>query len=77
MFIILYLLLPGASAATAAHICIARLHLKHGLEHVLGRGGEEVNLSVGMEAIQVRALWWQRLVYVCVVTYRLQITKHY
>ena len=66
-FNISHLLLSGSSTASAA-TGITWLHLQNRTEQILRGGRQELNLSVRMETVQVRTLWWKALVNVCVVT---------
>lgn len=50
-----HLVLPGDCGASGS-AGLARLHLKHSAKQILRGGGEEADLSVGVEAVQVRAL---------------------
>ena len=61
-----YLLL-SAGASTITSPRVTRLHLKHRLEEVFRGGGEELYLSIGVQAVQIGGLWGQALVYVVVV----------
>lgn len=59
------LLLGGTAAATSTSV--SRLHFKHGSEEIVRVGGEELNLGVGVKAVQVGALRGQALIDVSVV----------
>lgn len=50
-----HLVLPGDCGASGS-AGLARLHLEHSAEQILRGGGEEADLSIGVEAVQVRAL---------------------
>lgn len=52
-----YLFFPGLSS-TAFSTTVSRLHLQQRTEKIIRRSCKEANLSIRMQAIQVRALWW-------------------
>lgn len=54
---------PGPHSSFT-HAGVPGLHLQHGAEELLGGLGEEANLSIGVETIQIRRLWRQSIVYV-------------
>lgn len=60
-------LLSGSGASTCCS-GITRLHLKHSPEQIVGVCCQELDLSIGVKAVQVRALRRQALVDVCMVS---------
>jgi len=70
-----HLFLPTDSG-TACRSSIPGLHLQHGSEEVLGQRGQELDLGVGVQAVQHGALWGQRLVDVVVVAHVVHIGRH-
>ena len=68
------LLLPGG-ATSSPRRCIPWLHLKYSAEEVFRGGGEEPNLSIGVESIEVGALWWEVLINVGVVATVVQVGR--
>lgn len=69
-----HLFLPG-STTPSSHRCIPRLHLKHCAEEVFRSGGEEANLSIGVETIEVGALWREVFINVGMVAGVVQIGR--
>ena len=65
-----------AHAATTAASSVTRLQLQHGTEERLGVGGEELDLGIRMEAVEVGALRGQHLIDVRVVTLVVRVGWH-
>lgn len=63
-----YLFLATGSSCCAG-TRVTWLHLEDGPEEVFGESGEEFNLGIRVEAIQVRALGGQTLINVGMVTF--------
>ena len=57
----IHLFLPTGCSSPGA-TGIPRLHLQYRLEEVIRCCCEETNLSIGMESVEVRALWRQHLI---------------
>lgn len=68
------LFLPGGATSSSCR-CISWLHLKYSAEEVFRGGGEEPNLGIGMETIEVGALWWKVLINVGMVATVVQVGR--
>lgn len=67
-----YLLLLADSTRSAGS-SVPRLQLEDHFEQVLRQLRQELDLGVGVKTVQDRALWWQVLVHVGVITNVVQI----